>query len=98
MTRAKKREKEELEQMITALPKWSVRARAARRQTLVTGQGFFEFAMIPFTWRTGARRCAFCQRGQRDGLTGLWEFGQGYVCTACAEDIVNYRMPVAWRG
>ena len=81
--------------MLSALPKWSIKRRAARYKTLVTGQGFFEFATTPPAWRI-LRGCAFCRRGERDGLDGLWEFGQGFVCTACAQDIVDYRMPVGW--
>ena len=76
---------------------WQARRRTIRRTILTGGSGFHEFKGVPTPWALYAiARCTFCRRGEKDGLTGLWEFGAAWVCTDCAQDIVDDKMPVAW--
>ena len=83
---------------MSPIPAWQVKRRAERFQTLTTGDGFHEFAHLPASW-SSRFRCLFCRRGEADGLTGLWDFGRvAWVCTDCARDIVEERMPVGRMG
>ena len=79
------------------IPAWSMAARKDRYETLTSGDGFHEFAKIPAAWES-YKRCCFCRRGKYDNLKGLWEFGPAWVCTDCARDIVDEKMPVGWTG
>lgn len=76
-------------------PPWQVKRRTRRREALVTGTGFHAFAGIPKSW-SGFARCSFCRRGERDKLDGLWDCKGVWVCTDCAHDILDGKMPTGW--
>ena len=65
-----------------------VKSAGLRRELLIRGSGYHEFAKVPKPWK-GYKQCYFCGRGEKDGLKGLWQFADVWICGDHARQIVG---------